>query len=111
MFTKLLKMAHKIEIDKYRESDSIVLSGRPKGEDTRAKENLDEVDKKREDVIVSIPTDLKIITSSFLLGLLGDSIRLYGREDFLDKYKFEGKDIQNKLENCINVALNSKSPF
>ena len=104
-------MSHKIDIDDYRDDRSIVLSGRPKGEWVRSEECLGNIDEGSENIIVIIPEDLKLVTTSFLLGLLGDSIRKLGKENFLNKFNFEGKDISEKLEMCIQEALKKYSPF
>lgn len=77
-----------IDLGRYRTSNSYVFAGRDRGIAVKDKIGLDamkEVDKIR----FIIPEDVFAISSSFLLGLLGDLIR------FLKKEK---KDIDSIIE-------------
>ena len=84
-----------------------VHSGRSKGELTRKRFNLDAIDRKKCKVIVRIPETTYSVTSSFFLGLFGESIRQAGsRKDFFSRYEFQNPDVFcDTFETCISRAL------
>ena len=88
-----------------------VYSGRAKGELARATLNLDAFDRKLAQVIVRIPEDTYSVTTSFFLGLFGESIRKAGsREAFLRRYHFEMPDVfKSTFDTCIVRALQAQS--
>ena len=70
-----------------------VYSGRDKGDLTRKKLNIDQLDTSDIMVKVVIPENTYSITSSFFLGLFGKSIRISGsKENFYNKYHFDMPD-------------------
>lgn len=78
----------KIDLGKYRSSNSYVFAGRDRGVAVKEQIGLD-VMKNADRICFIIPEDVFAISSSFLLGLLGDLIR------FLKKEK---KDIDSIIE-------------
>lgn len=89
-----------------------LFSGREKGRLNREKYHLDDIDSSDKLVEVIIPDDTYSITSSFFMGLFGESIREIGnRNDFFRKYRFKMPDkFRNKVEIYIDRALREKTP-
>lgn len=72
--------------------DTIVLSGKERGADTRRKFGLDELDQNGP-VDVILPHGVSAITPSFVLGMFGTSVKRCGSVDsFLSKYHFTAPD-------------------
>ncbi|MYC51308.1 MAG: hypothetical protein F4X47_03215 [Gammaproteobacteria bacterium] len=67
--------------------------------------NLDTHDRTGRKVIVRIPEDTFALTSSFVLELLGPSIRKLGAKKFLEQYEFEGWDARATIEAAIEDVL------
>lgn len=88
-----------------------VHSGRAKGELARRTFELEELDISGVSVIVRIPENTYSVTTSFFLGLFGDSIRKAGsRSAFLDRYRFEAPDVfWPTFDTCISRALQEQS--
>lgn len=84
-----------------------VFVGRDLGVLSRAKTKLEELDRSNEKVKILIPADAESLSSSFLLGLFGPSIRHCGsKEEFLKRYEFDMPDHFNKkLDRAIRRAL------
>lgn len=102
----------KINLSKYRGSNSRVLSGREQGKDVRRKLNLDEIDYKRESVMIIIPEDTLSLNTSFFLGLFGASVRTLGEDEFRKVYQFECKDIiRRSIDDGIIRALKNSNPL
>ncbi|HZK56574.1 MAG TPA: hypothetical protein VFC84_20650 [Desulfosporosinus sp.] len=95
-----------INLEKFKETNVKVLSGRDNGQALRKKLNLDEKDKTGEIVSVVIPDDLYSINSSYFLGLFGASIRALGESRFRERYIFKCDEIiQKNVEDGISRAL------
>ena len=84
-----------------------VYSGRAKGELARKTLGLNAVDAEQSKVVVYIPADTYSVTTSFFLGLFGESIRQAGsREKFLSLFNFEAPDVfKSTFDSCISRAL------
>lgn len=84
-----------------------LFSGRERGILNRKKFNLDSLDEEDSIINVIIPENTYSITSSFFMGLFGDSIRKMGnRENFFRKYQFKMPDrFVNKIDIYIERAL------
>lgn len=100
----------RIDLADFTSPDIDILSGRDKGEWARSQIDINNWDKAKETVVVYSPHEL-VVTTSFYLGLFSDTIESYGEKDFRDKYTFEGKDITNKIEFCIDKSIKKSSPF
>lgn len=89
-----------------------VFSGRAKGQINRKNYNLDEKDQSDAIIEVDIPDNAYAVTSSFFLGLFGESIRsLGGRNQFRAKYNIKAPERFNeKIEFYIERAIREKSP-
>lgn len=83
-----------------------VFTGRSRGAESRKRLGLDRL-AAGEVVQVVIPNDVYTITSSYFLGLFGDSVREAGsREKFLERFIFSAPPhIEEKLGDLITRAL------
>lgn len=75
-----------ISLAQFRGSKSTLFTGRPQGEEARKKLKLDELDKADVEVELLIPDDTTSFNPSFYLGLLFNSIKKLGVDNFLKKY-------------------------
>lgn len=91
-------------------SDKIlVYTGRSRGQEDRAKYKLPDLDRADTVVDVIVPARIYSMTSSYFLGLFGDSIRKLGREEFLKRYRVHAPPhVQRKLDDWIARALREK---
>jgi hypothetical protein len=96
-----------IDLSKARSSADVdVLAGRDKGEYWRDKFDIETLDKTEGEVHVRVPENLSTLSLSFFLNLFGKSVRMFGREGFLQKYLFEGNDaVLPQIEIGIKQAL------
>ena len=83
-----------IDLDHHRTEGVQVFAGRNRGKAVRRYARIDELDSDDEPVLVRVPDDTFAVTSSFILGLFGDSIAKIGEEKFREKYRFEGPSIE-----------------
>lgn len=99
----------------HRGKDSSTFTGRPQGEQVRAKLNLDQKDKDSKLYRVTVPKGTSSFNASFYLGLFFDSIIfLRGLERFKNKYEITILDenidikegIREDIEDCERQALN-----
>lgn len=89
-------------------SNKKVLSGREKGKKLRETLKLDEKDKTETPIGVEIPKEVYALNSSYFLGLFGVSVRKFGKDKFLEKYKFSCTHIiMLNILDGIEDALNN----
>lgn len=101
-----------IDLNKFKNSGSRVLSGRNEGKKAREKLNLDSVDNDAENVSVIFPEDIISLNSSFFLGLFGPSVRNLGENEFVKKYTFICPDfIKKSVNDGIERALKTSNPL
>lgn len=83
------------------------ISGRDLGERQRKLFELDLEDKSKDLIEVNIGSNILFVSSSFFLGMFGDSVRKFGsKEEFYKKYKFIGKTIaKDSIDEAIYEAL------
>jgi hypothetical protein len=88
-------------------------AGRDRGELARQKYQLDDADKDRAEVEVSVPEQTYTVTSSFFLGLFGDSVRAAGSsEEFFRRFHFRMPDrMVVKFRDFADRALREKKPL
>lgn len=99
-----------INLNKYKNANSKVLSGRKEGKNVRDRLSLDTIDNTLEVVKVIFPEDIISLNSSFFLGLFGPSVRQLGKEKFEEKYKFECPQfIVNSINDGIERALKTSN--
>ncbi|MBK8208875.1 MAG: hypothetical protein IPK78_01890 [Rhodospirillales bacterium] len=70
-----------------------VLSGAAEGQKERARLGLDEIDREDQGVIVRITSP--VVTSSFIRGFVGPSVRSLGFDEFVKKYEFHSTSSVN----------------
>jgi hypothetical protein len=113
------QMAQKIvvaDLQSYRGPNSTVYTGRPQGEEARKNLLLQKKDDEPCLVSFKLPADTTTITPSFFLGLLYDSIKKLGFEQYKKKYEFDftgmtterisilKKDIEEGERNAVNSS-------
>ena len=104
-----------ISLAQFRGNKSTLFTGRPQGEEARKKLKLDEFDKIDVEVELLIPDDTTSFNPSFYLGLLFDSIKKLGVENFSKKYHLvlESDDIdtisvlKSNLDDGMRNAINT----
>lgn len=85
-----------------------VLSGREKGKKLREDLKLDEKDKTETSIGIEIPKEVYALNSSYFLGLFGASVRKFGKDKFLEKYRFSCTHIiMLNILDGIEDALNN----
>lgn len=102
------------ELLRFRGNRSSLFTGRPQGEQSRIDLELDKYDKSNEYVEFVIPKGTSSFNPSFYLGLLYDSLKKLGLENFEQKYTFRIEDdnpeivkvLKNNLEDGKRYALN-----
>lgn len=95
METKRINLIH------YRGSKSTIFTGRPQGETVRIELKLNENDKLKNDITFIVPSGTSSINPSFYLGLLYDSIKALGIEEFEKHYKFEIEDNNSVIKSLL----------
>jgi len=100
---------HVLDLGQWRGGRAVrVLAGRDRGEEVRRTAQVAQLDHAEGVVEVRVPTDLFSVTSSFFLGLFGESIRVLGDEGFRQHYRFTGKPIDRVREDSIrSVGMTS----
>ena len=107
----------KIDLGIYKSKVNTIYTGRPQGEIVREKIGLDAEDKTGDEVYFLIPDETTSFNPSFYLGLLFQSYKALGIENFSKKYHFtiETADPEKKsvimenLEDGKRNAINSLS--
>jgi len=87
-----------------------VYVGRPNGELARKFFHVEEFENGDQfPITVEFPKDAKTLTSSFFLGLFGDSVRKAGsRKGFLETFAFTAnEDIMEEIDEGIIEALSA----
>lgn len=99
-------MLKTIDLTKNIPSTLKVLAGRENGKRMRISLGINEEDLKGDPVQVIVAKDMFSLTSSYFLGLFGNSVRKLGEEGFRKKYVFECADtIRKNIEYGISDAL------
>ena len=91
----------------FEQLGGLVHSGRAKGELARSEFDLDAMDEAQIEILVRIPSSTYSVTTSFFLGLFGDSVRRAGSRDaFLRRYHFDSPEVfRATFDTCIARAL------
>lgn len=85
-----------IDLKEFRGNKSTLFTGRPQGELARKKLKLDKRDKDKIKYILLIPQNTTSFSPSFYLGLIYDSIKKIGLDNFDSKYQFKIEESENK---------------
>jgi hypothetical protein len=108
-------MEKEIKLDEVLHARETALVGRENGEETLSKlinqgNDLENIEKKFDKIIVKIPERIVSVNKSYFLGLFELSVERLGREEFEKKYNFETTDyIKGKIKSHINAACLSAS--
>lgn len=90
-------------------NEILVYTGRSRGRSDRARFDLSRFDESNEEVTVVVPDGIYTMTSSYFLELFGQSIRLLGRDGFLQKYRIQAPEhVRRKIDDWILRALREK---
>jgi hypothetical protein len=101
-----------INLREFTSLDSIVISGRPKGEELRQKLSLDRLDVEPGVVTFVVPEEIVSLNSSFFLGLFTPSIQRLGVQAFDQKYRFEcNQEVREDVERGKREALTQSNPL
>ncbi len=68
--------------------NDVILSEASQGQAARTKYNLDAIDDAKGEV-VTVKITSPVVTSSFIRGFVGPSVRRLGYDNFVKKYEFE----------------------
>lgn len=86
-----------------------VYTGRKRGGEDRKRFNVNTLDQDDDRVEFIVPNSTYSMTSSYFLGLFGDSIRKFGRDKFLHKYLIIAPPhVERKVDDWISRALREK---
>jgi len=101
-----------IDLGDHRSGESLVFSGRKRGRSVRDSTDLRDADVDLVDEIkIIVPDDTIIVTSSFILGMVGDIVRGMGMEEAKKKIKFEGPINESTVNEAIHEALRGDEPL
>ena len=89
------------------------ISGRDLGYKQRKSLRIDQLEEKFDNIEIYVPDNIVILSSSFFLGFLGESVRKCGsREKFKEKFIFKTNGrLDNNIEDGITDALNDTNPL
>lgn len=104
-----------IKIDKYTSPQATALVGRANGEKFLVTVendlgNILEMGRNYENVEIIIPKRIITMNKSFFLGMFENTIKAYGKNEFLKIYIFTASEyIKSKLSNYCDYALLTSS--
>ena len=89
------------------------ISGRDLGFKQRKHHKLDELENNNDQFEIKIANNIIFLSSSFFLGMFGDSVRKCGsKEKFKQKFIFKTNgQIESNIEDGINDALKNINPL
>lgn len=97
-----------VDLSRYVDSSRELLSGEGIGRDVRRRAGLDELDNQPEGVEIRFPRSVVTATTSFVRGLIGDSVVAHGEAGFRDKYHFTNCELfADVVEDAIARAARS----
>lgn len=96
----------RIDLLKYRGKESSLFTGRTQGEAVRNELDLDSNDKSSSKIIFIIPKGTSSFNPSFYLGLLYESIKHFGYDEFENYYIFEIADEDPVIKKVLQSNLN-----
>lgn len=96
----------RIDLLKFRGKESSLFTGRPQGEAAREELKLDNNDKSGQRIIFIIPKETSSFNPSFYLGLLYESIKYFGFDEFEKYYTFEIADEDPAIKRVLQTNLN-----
>ena len=106
-----------LDLSEFRGQRSTAFTGRPQGEQAREKLDLDTLDRDAtaQEIHLRIPSGTTSFNPSFYLGLLFESIKKLGPDQFQQRYKLDVVDqnpelkriLQNNINDGLRNALNT----
>jgi len=106
-----------LDLSEFRGQKSTAFTGRPQGEQAREKLKLDALDSdgSAREIHLRIPAGTTSFNPSFYLGLLFESIKRLGVDQFQQRYKLDVEDpnpelkriLQNNINDGLRNALNT----
>lgn len=89
------------------------ISGRDLGFRQRKHHKLDELEDTNDVIEINIANNIIFLSSSFFLGMFGDSVRKCGsKEKFKEKFIFKSNgQLESNIEDGINDALKNINPL
>ena len=101
-----------ISLDDHRSGGALVFSGRERGRAVRQSTELSNFDPESdESVEIEVPEDTIIVTSSFLLGMLGPVIRALGENQSHSRIIIRGPVNEKTMDEAIKEALRGDEPL
>lgn len=101
-----------VDLSQWSSSGSRVFSGRDRGREVRAQAELNRLDTEGDQVTVRVPPETFSITSSFFLGMFGQSVRALGESEFRRRYQFDiDADLLPQIDHGIRYAQRVSSPL
>jgi hypothetical protein len=95
----------KLSLHQYRGVKSSVYTGRPQGEQARLDLKLDDFDKSTDLIQFVVPAATTTITPSFFLGMLFNSIKTLGYDNFKKKYQFVFEETDPNIVDALNQNI------
>lgn len=96
----------KIDLQVLTKGEVRNLTGQVRGAEARKLFDLDRLDREDKVVEVLVPRHLDAIATSFFQGLFAHSVQQYGREKFLQRYRFDaGPAIMEQVDRGIERSL------
>lgn len=93
-----------INLEDYRVPKAKVFTGRDRGKFVREDSKLDQLEEQYDEIHIIIPTDVYSIIPSFFEELFLNVVIKLGREQFLNKFKFESLG-EYQFEKPLNEAI------
>lgn len=100
------------DLNKYRAKNSMIFTGRDKGEYVRRQSKFDKLEEENDQIKFIIPDDLFSINPSFFEELLINVVLKLGKEGFYAKYSFENRgdyNYEKPLNDAIDRILRQKN--
>lgn len=95
-----------INLEDHKLPDVNILAGREKGEKLKKLLNLQELES--DTITIIVPESIYTITTSFFVGMFGDTVKRLGQEKFLEIYNFVGLD-DYIIKTSVRYAANYSS--
>ncbi len=112
ILTKMQTEKNTIKLENFRAPGAKVFTGRDRGEQVRRDSQIDELEKKFEEVYFVIPDNIYSINPSFFEELFENVVNKLNRDGFEKKFKFinQGQyNFQKPLDEAIERLLRKKT--
>jgi len=96
--------SYTLNLEDYRTPGAKVFTGRDRGEEVRRKSKIDSLIHQYDEIIISIPEDIRSINPSFLEEFLVNVVTKLGESGFNSKFKIQNLG-RYKVENDLKEAI------